>query len=314
MAKEEKEKKAKEIKETKEVEVKEEHECACGKDCKCKKGRVGRVFFVVGLVIVLCAVFFAVGMVSGAKFIYDGDMMEEVDKEDKEDKEEKTENIKDIENDLLKRVEELYILDTYNRSFESTDNLLNIELLHFGFTKALGENWDESTVVTLDEINKVVQHYFGKTVTGENIPCDINAVGQNGWEASHPAMFVYNEKDKNFTYNPNHGGHGGYGYDVLNRIVKVEEIEDNVYTIEVKKAFAMSEFFFADYYPTYQDAYERTNRLFGMDECDDYTVMCDDYDPTEDFKNTPDSKLMSYKYTFEKVENNYILKDYRIGS
>ena len=32
------------------------------KDCKCKKGKVGRVFFVVGLVIVLCAVSFAVGM------------------------------------------------------------------------------------------------------------------------------------------------------------------------------------------------------------------------------------------------------------
>ena len=310
MAKEEKEKKVKKVQD---VEVKEEHECACGKDCKCKKGKVGRVFFVVGLVIVLCAVSFAVGMVSGAKFIYEDDMIEEVDKEDKE--EEKTEDKTDmsqVEKDLLKRVEEMYLLDTYNRSFESTDNLLNIELLHFGFTIALGENWDESAVVTLDEINKIVQQYFGKSVTGENIPCDLTAIGAVNWEDTHPPMFVYNKKEKNFTYNLNHGGHGGMGYDVLNRVVKVENVEDNIYTIEVKKAFAMNEFMFTDYYPTYQDAYERTNRLFGAPDCDDITV-CENYNPTEDFKNTPDSKLISYKYTFEKTNDGYILTNYTFG-
>ena len=109
MAKEEKEKKAKEVKETKEVEVKEEHECTCGKDCKCKKGRVGRVFFVVGLVIVLCAVFFAVGMVSGAKFIYDDDMVEEVDKGDE-------------------TVEEIQIGDTYKVELFDENSPLYIDL------------------------------------------------------------------------------------------------------------------------------------------------------------------------------------------
>ena len=306
MAKEEKEKKVKKVKETKEVEVKEEHECACGKDCKCKKGKVGRVFFVVGLVIVLCAVSFAVGMVSGAKFIYDEDMIEEVDNEEKEETEF---DMTKVEEELLKRVEELAIIDSYNRSFDSTDNLSNIELLNFGFRLALGWNWDQDTVVTLDDVNAIVKEYFGKTVVGEDVPCDITVAGKEGWNETHPPMFVYNEDKKNFTYNQEHYGHGGLAVDVLNRVVDVS-VDGELYTIKVKKAIAVSEFFFAVYYPTYQDAYQGTNVLFEAPECDDYTVMCGDYDPTEDFNNTPDSKMFTFKYVFEKTEDGYILKDY----
>lgn len=309
-------KETKEVEKTEKVEKKEKvnkkkHECKCGEECNCKKGKTGRVFFVIGLVIVLCAISFAVGIVSGAKFIYEDDMIEEVEKE--EDKTElKDEENLELEKELSKVVNELMLIDSYNRSFDSVDNLSNIELLNFGFRLALGTNWDDSTVVTLEEINVIVKKYFNRTVTGENIPCDITLAGQSGWEDTHPPMFVYNSDKKNFTYNENHYGHGGIGTNVLNRVVEVEKVEDNVYTIEVKKAFSINEFFYSDYYPTYQDAYEQSNWLFGAPECDD-SMGCLEYDPAEDFSNTPDSKLVSYKYTFEKTNGGYVLTNYTFG-
>ena len=258
MAKEEKEKKVKEVKETKEVEVKEEHKCACGKDCKCKKGRVGRVFFVVGLVIVLCAVFFAVGMVSGAKFIYDDDMVEEVDKEDKEDVIDNidTEDVVDTSDfkKIEQTIEDLEKIEQVSRNINTVEDFTNQELLLFAVDR-LGY----SSVHTLVDVNEVIQTYFGKNVEPEDINCHFSS--------DEAPLFIYDDNKKEFIPNEEHGAHGlgSYYSDILNRIVNID-VAGNRYTVEVKKAFGRSQ----DtgpvtlFYKTYKDMAELRNPLIDF--------------------------------------------------
>lgn len=280
--------------------------CACGGNCKCKKS-TGVKFIL--LLILLVGVFVG-GLITGGAVLVDDKTdnkpcSDEVDKVEKDNNEEngdveseKSVYVSDYEK-IVQRIEDLERIEQVSRNINNVKDFSNQELLLFA-VDYLG--YDENH--TLEEVNAVVQKYFGIDVTPEDINCHHSD--------EEPPLYVYDSNKQEFLINEEHGAHGlgSYYSDILNRVVNIK-VENNVYTVEVKKAFGRTQ----DTGPattTFYKTYKEMNELGTpiMDYKWDTYEDVENYMPEVDFNNLDSNKMLTYTYVFEKVDEEFILVSY----
>lgn len=206
---------------------------------------------------------------------------------------------------LLDKINAMNNLDYLNKNF-SIDEIQNLDMMKFAL-KFIDERYDEE--FSIDRVNEITKKYFDKEVKGEDIPCN---------ECEDINLYLYDKDKKTFKYNEMHGGHGSdgrYNPNVLNRIVSIEN-KENEYTVRVKKAFCImtgDTGYCTRYYNSYDGAINKKDYLFDIevDNSDDFMDAIDHYYPEVEFNKISNDKLNTYTYVFEKNgDNDFILKSY----
>lgn len=230
------------------------------------------------------------------------------EKEENKVNEEEVSSLSDYDQ-LVKRIDELSKIEYFNKSFK-VEELSNYELLVI-----VPQNIKDAYAYgfSLEDANKVTKKYYGLEVAGEDIFCEADETLKE---------FIYDADKKYFTYNneidvahSGHGVEGKYNPSVLNRIIDIK-VQDNLYTVEVKKAFNIATGhtgYFMDYYRTYADALNKRNVLFDLEarNSEELTQKINGYFAEVEFNNIANNSLVTYTYEFEKQEdNNFILKSY----
>lgn len=197
---------------------------------------------------------------------------------------------------ILDVIDELSYIDTRVDEITEDSPLSDELVLEYSFMQAMMLNDDE--ILTLDEVNSVSQKYFGKDVVATDINC--------GMGCEH-AWYLFDEENKVFEYNEEHPGHGGSAAYSLSKYASISK-ESNVYKIVVYKAFTdFSEFINTELYFNLEDASNGKNSFIEIDyeyeDSDDMVRKFEEYD---------ESKLNKYEYTFEKIGDNYILRNYEM--
>lgn len=184
-------------------------------------------------------------------------------------------------------------------SFNELTNQEKLSTL-FYLTGSLDLNDDKNNMT------KVMNDYFGPDakVTFEDYICPDE--GKNG-----EVLYKYNEKNGKYTYNENHGGHGGTSsyiiYDIEDVTKKDQDIIvryklafSNIYDIGLPSAFFRS----------YSDASKYQNPIIEniSKYCSEETYECDDKKIIEDYKD----KFKTYEYVFSYEGENLYLKGYEI--
>ena len=161
---------------------------------------------------------------------------------------------------ILDKVNDLSKIEHLNRNINNVSELTNQELLQF----AINYLKTDGNEFTLDQINEIINEYFGRTIEGEDIYCLV---------VEEEVVYYYDESTKIFKHNTEHSGHGG-GDDtpiVLNRIIDID-FKDSEYIVKVKKAFTanIDVGISTDYYRTYSDMTNKKNLLFRTDNYTPY--------------------------------------------
>ena len=299
--------KKKEILEEKKYNCEKNDDCTCDDNCtfenhcKCSEKKYYLKVFVVSIIGVLL---FLSGLIVGALLLFNNELMEDsctkdikceekdnVDYEDPDD-------ISDYDM-IVKRIHELGAIEQVSRNINSVKDFTNQELLLFA-VNYLG--YDDS--YTLQEINDVVNRFFGTNIKPENVNCHSSA--------DNIPILLYDKDKKIFISNPEHDGHGigGYYSYVLNKVVSYE-IRDNIYTVKVKKAFGATQDTgpITTFYKTYKEMAELGTPIIDFKFNTDEDLI--DYEPEVYFNNLSNDKMLTYTYVFEKVDSNFVLKSYK---
>lgn len=285
-------------------EVEKNHEeCSCKGKCK---NKVERTLI---LVLFLLLGGFIGGVITGGAVLFfgqDEDKCAEV--KEKDDKQETENNEKDETEEWVyvsdyekieMRIEDLERIEQVSRNINSVEDFTNQELLLFAI-----DSLGYAEVHTLEEVNAVTQTYFGIDIEPEDVNCHFST--------DEAPLYLYDEDKKEFVPNEEHGAHGlgSYYSDILNRIVKIE-VKDNLYTVEVKKAFGRS----SDtgpatttFYKTYKEMDEFRTPIMDF-KWETYEEV-ENYMPEVDFNNLDSDKMLTYTYVFEKVDEEFILVSY----
>lgn len=206
---------------------------------------------------------------------------------------------------LLDKINKMSTLEYLNKNF-SVNDLSNLEMLNFALN-FIDERYDKE--FSIDKINEVTKKYFGKEVTGEDVPCE---------ECVDVKLFLYDKDKKVFKYNDEHGGHGISGIhkpNIINRIVQIKN-DGNKYTVLVKKAFCVMRGhtgYCTAYHKSYDDALDGNNTLFDikLEENEALDEAIEYYHPEAEFNKISNDTLNTYTYTFEKNDNNeFIFSSY----
>lgn len=209
--------------------------------------------------------------------------------------------------EIVKRIEYLSKIESINRDINNVSEFTNQELLQFA-SHYVEKNKNDFSF-TLENVNKVLKTYFNRTIEeGEDIKCLVTSETE--------FAFLYDSSKKTFKINEKHSGHGGGHFDdllVLNRILDYK-IEGSKYIVKVGKAFStIPDTGFADkFYRTYNDYIREKNVLFEAEIFEDADGGVYSF-PLEAFNGVPNDKLVTYEYTFEYNNGEYILVSYKIG-
>lgn len=206
---------------------------------------------------------------------------------------------------LLDKINHMSTLEYLNKNF-SVNDLSNLDMINFALD-FIDEKYDEE--FSLDRVNEITKKYFGKEITGEDVPCP---------ECVDIMLFLYDKDKKVFKNNEEHGGHGISGLhkpNIINRIIKIQN-DGNKYTVLVKKAFCVLEGhtgYCTAYHKSYDDALNGNNTLFDieLDENEELDEAYEYYHPETEFNKISNDNLNTYTYTFEKNDNNeFIFSSY----
>lgn len=241
-------------------------------------------------------------------------------KEKEEDKKPNT-DISELSNndlDYMKDLSNTLFLSTGGEFiFNDLDNQTKLSILLTLSDKNIEE-------VKGSELVKIAKKYFGEDskVNLEDILC----IGHTESEVKGSnVLYIYNEDSDSFKYNEKHPGHGGLGSGVGPTIIfdNVTRSDDEYY-ITVGVYYQNSECYdicpplgktHGKIYKTKEDALNKTNALIDAAENDNlYTkgVFVDEeygyeykYDSEKIYEIVKDL-VNKYKFTFKKVDGNYI--------
>lgn len=164
---------------------------------------------------------------------------------------------------------------------------------------------------TRKELESKALNTFGieDKITHENIICPYDDI----------SLYNYDSNTGIYTYNYEHGGHGGDSIIVHNHFINIKE-ENNTYMLSVSRFYADGELDNVDSkaYSNYIDYKNRTeNYLFDV-----YAIYGDtiyvDYNKNfinyfEENYNTFEDKLKTYKFTMRKENNIITVLKYEIN-
>lgn len=200
------------------------------------------------------------------------------------------------EHSLSKRVNNLNAIDPINKSFK-TSELTNDEVLRLGYC-CFGpvENFGFISTTFQGLQQTYLNGWFGRNdCTPKDITCFCGEV-----------ISKYNPANDEYTWDDQFH-YLSHKADAYNEIIDMYKIEDR-FVVEVNKVFPdimmnsnPSQFTF---YPTYNDAANKTNAFFTVATEEEFE---------EAIKNLDDSKKTTYTYTFNLVRGSYKLVEYKIN-
>lgn len=128
-------------------------------------------------------------------------------------------------------------------------------------------------------------------------------------------LFLYDKEKEKYVYNEQHLGHGVFSINPYYK--KVLEVLKKNETYVIKMSYIWGYFDGLSTtntgYPTHNDVLNNTNKLFEIDIPEE-DVNDINYYALKEIENNYDNykdKLHTYVYTFEKVDNNYLLSSFR---
>lgn len=205
-------------------------------------------------------------------------------------------------NGMMGIINDLEYMDYYNKNIVPV-KLNNQEVLRISYEVLESKGKVVYGELTFSELEEVARNYLGFSLEPENLICDTHFVLESGQGAD---ILIYDVDTGIYNYNNKHLGHGAGGLEsvVYNSYSSGYEL-DGTYTIVVKKLFSeiLGDIYeeSLNYYPSYSDAQNGTNKLFSSSNVDDsYFIQYGD-------------KLKEYTYTFKLVDNHYILTSYTIN-
>lgn len=294
-----KKEKLEDLEETRIIErVEEKHCCSGNCDCERKHFNNGESLFY-KILFVLLAVFalFVVGLGLGGYLTLKDNQDDLTTEKDEVATDSKVSYEVDVNyfEDLINKYE---VIDFANKSFDSTEEINEDVLLEFALNNL--ENKGDS--FSLEEVNKLLNDSFGVTIDGKDIPCDVCPNALYKYDADKKIFVLVKTEDGDEVH-----AHGGGQYiNSINKIVSVATDDNVTYTIKVNKVFGTGISVTTDYYASYGDAVKEKNVLY--ENTDEEAVG----ELTFNFDNNRD-KLLTYTYVFEKVNDNLVLKSYKIG-
>ncbi|MBO5452374.1 MAG: DUF5301 domain-containing protein [Clostridia bacterium] len=197
---------------------------------------------------------------------------------------------------IKKRVDKLKVVDQMGKSFK-TSELTNDEVLRLGYC-LFGPTQNFGFIsTTFEDLQRTyLNGWFGRSdCTPKDITCFCGEV-----------ISKYNPANDEFTWDDNfhYLDHSAKSYD---EIIEMYQIEDR-YVVKLYKIFPdimmnsnPSQF---NFYPTYNDAVNKTNVLFTVTNEDEFENAV---------KSLDDSKKTSYTMTFKLVKGSYKLVEYKIN-
>ena len=281
-----------------------EQACACGEDCKCKKGKVRGVIFTILLVLAFAVIAFGVGVATGGVILVEDEKVENKEDVNEEVNEETNEEISDDavfyvnEQVVEKALEEYYFFAQQDKMFESPEKINLNDLLLFSSNKLVGELTRDTDAndVTLDEVNKVIKENFGYEIKeGADIFCDV----------CENITFTYDSSKKVFSYKGEHG-HEGSPVSVLQRIISVRTNEKGQVVVLVKQAYGLGQYYISKYYRTPEDARNEMSPILEI-HMEESGMTFEQFD----FNGVSGDKMNTYEYVFEKSNHRLILKSYK---
>lgn len=304
-------KKKEKVENLEETKIKEEplEKHCCSGECERHKAKKSNCFITILIVIILV---FCIGLGVGAFALKDEQdkcITQEVKDNDKSSTQNK-EDSNEIDADkgaykeILKKIDDLSKIEHLSRNISNVNELTNQELLQFALNY-VEINDDDS--FSLEEINEIINSYFGRIIDGEDIKC----LTLNNSEV----VYFFDEDTNKFNKNEEHSGHGGGDGTpyVLNRIVDFT-YDGSKYVVEVKKAFSIvpDTGFATNFYRTYKDLKDGKNKLFDVDIIESVDGKLYVY-PWQEFEKIADDKLVTYEYVFEYNDDELVLVSYKIG-
>jgi len=236
--------------------------------------------------------------------------------EEPETKEEKKESLyveisdETIITELLGTINEnnLHIIATYEKNIDNMNVLNTPQKLDISLTSILNKINDPYTNgIPIDLFDIYFKNTFRTTIYWDkiNINCDCGEV-----------LYLYNEEDNKYVYNEEHLGHG-YST-VLPYYTKVIDAKKKNETYIVTVSYVWNNYsdvygYTNTGYASFTDASSMNNSLFEIEvpdelpneEVDSYAIkeIETNYELYKD-------KLHKYTYTFEKVDNKYLLVNF----
>ena len=121
-------------------------------------------------------------------------------------------------------------------------------------------------------------------------------------KVDNEVLVYYNKDTKKFTYNDNHPGHGYYGSGYIDYYITSYKKEKDLYTIDVLSLLGSP---IVGY--SINDKDITNNIVSSSDDMDELEKMYQKYfkEHLDDFKN-----VKKYQYVFQKVDNNYYLREF----
>lgn len=209
---------------------------------------------------------------------------------------------------------------------EDLNKLTNQELLQLAFDIYLQKNIEDGSAkgnsvglteeitsgtkkISLDEINEILNKYYGKQAKGEDVYSFFFV------ESTNEKLFVYDDKDKSFMFNPDLGGHGIIDLNVYSRYLS-SSLNNNVLTINVANVYSAPQFYDTDFYysykavkNTYKAVKNEDNKLITIEYTEEKI-----YDKLyEELYNLSLDKLQQVTYTFDISNNTYKLLSIHIN-
>lgn len=226
----------------------------------------------------------------------------------KEDSKEKVESreLKENEKDtLMNLVDELKYMDYFGESF-AVDSLSNQQVLRTSYEILKIKNDTNEDEVSFASLKEIAKDYFDYDLKEEDLRCDINIHSENDKDGIN--ILLYNEKTGKYVENDSHLGHGGGGLHSLIYNYYVDgNVKENQYTIVVYKLFSdiLGDIYEEEvyYYASYENASSSKDKLFKKGF---YDELDNEYESYKD-------KLIKYTYTFNYVDDHYVLEEYKIG-
>ena len=146
----------------------------------------------------------------------------------------------------------------------------------------------------INDLNKTAQTYFNRDIKIVKFNC-----GGCGNE-----LYIYDESTNSYIPNPEHLGHGGGFIKDIYNIYFSSKRDKNTYYVTVLKAFSSGGGIGCGD-TAYYDSLNESNKVidieYNMETCELLTNI------EQEIQNNK-GKLNKYTYTFEKVDDNFILK------
>lgn len=232
-------------------------------------------------------------------------LFKEVEKNDKKETESQIETIScEEQNEIEELIDKLSYIDELGRNIKNIDDLTEDELVELAI----------KNIELKDDMyqGKEIREFI-KNSTGREIDLKGSKIYDHLCDT---AFMIFDENKDAFIFNEEHGGHGGIGLEIINRITDIKK-ENDIYTVTVYKMFSeYTQFFYERYYKSIEDVKSETNEIYTLKITPDLegeTSIPQVEDMNKVINSMDLNKLTKYTYELKKENNNFVLVSYNIG-